>query len=209
MNFLIVKFPPKLKIGENQKIAGFSFDTENDFQRWFLVDEGKLQKKRVVWDKDVGYQEKGSLHIEGGYRRMPVASGTSPLVPVESGKIYKVEAWIKAGQLLEKSNRDGFIRVDFYQDDPGDINLKTRSLYSTVSSRLFGTSDWVKREILIVAPSGAKFMTVGMQISNYSDFWLDSVLVYQSTNRVDDIRLPNIDYRIPDDILFPYSQGGL
>ena len=102
-------------------------------------------------------------------------------------------------------------RVDFYDKNPGKITTQTSHIYSSVSSRYFGEG-WKKIEFVVIPPDNAKFMTINLeQIGNAEFLFFDDITVSESTEEFDNPRKkpPYIDYQIPDDILFPYSQGGL
>lgn len=222
MNFLIVKIPPVIKIKEKVLISEFSFDKKEDLSPWYLIDGDWGEAKKILFDASVGRNSSGSLKFESAARRLPVVRVVSPAFPVgdnkenlnsrfAQNKAVVVEGWIKSGSILDKKARDGVLRIDFYKDNPGEINLTTKSLQSNVSSRFFGAAGWGKKEISVVPPRDARFMTVGVQINNYVDFWFDDIVVYQSKEFFEGPRenAPYIDYQIPNDILFPYSQGGL
>lgn len=210
MNFLIVKIPPKPEIPDKVLVSNFSFEKEEDLSSWNLIDGDFREAKKILFDSKIGKDSPSSLKFEGGGRRFPVVRATSQILPVSEGRAIIVEGWIKSGDILTKKARDGFLRIDFFKDQT-EITLLTASLQSNVSSRFFGGTDWEMQELIVFPPKEAKFMTVGMQVNNYGEFWFDDLKIYQSEEQVEDPRQaePYIDYRIPDDILFPYSQGGL
>lgn len=211
MNFLLVKIPPVPEIKDKILISNFSFDKGENLGPWSLIDGDWSNSKKIHFDLKTGKNSPGSLKFDDGTRRFPVVRAMSPVSPIEKGKAIIVEGWIKSGNILDKKTRDGVLRVDFYKDDPGRINLTTEALMSNVSSRFFGSTDWVKKDLIVVPPENARFMSVGVQVNNFTDFWFDDIKVFQSVNEFEDPRraAPFIDYKIPDDILFPYSQGGL
>lgn len=210
MNFLIVKIPPKPEVPDKVLVSNFPFEKEEDLSSWSLIDGDLGEAKKILFDPKIGKDSPGSLKFENGVRRFPVVRATSQLLPVSEGRAIIVEGWIKSGNVLTKKARDGFLRIDFFKDQT-EITLLTVSLQSNVSSRFFGGTDWERQELIVFPPRDAKFMTAGMQVNNDGEFWLDDLKIYQSKEQVEDPRErePYIDYRIPDDILFPYSQGGL
>lgn len=208
MNFLIVKIPKNEPPEKIEKLS-FSFDDMNNFSAWrkvSVVGDGK----NIIFDPKAGKETPGSLKIEAGIARYPVFMAKSPAIKIADKHSYFIEGWIKTSTRLTKKERDGFLRVDFYSDEPS-FNLEDKILYGGVSSRIFGEPVWIKKEMLIFPPNGAKFMTIGLQVNNYGEFWFDDIKVYESVKEVKNPRKspPYLDYRIPYDILFPYSQGGL
>lgn len=211
MNFLLVKIPPMAKIKDKILISDFSFKSENDLSQWTLIDGDFGRANKIVFNSEIGKNSPGSLEFKDGTRRFPVLRVTSPVLPIESNKAIIVEGWIKSGNVIDKKARDGFLRVDFYNENPGEITLTTKSLQSDISSRFFGGTNWTKQEVIVFPPTDAKFMSVGVQVNNFTQFWFDDIKVYKSVQDVENPTsgAPYIDYRIPDEILFPYSQGGL
>lgn len=214
MNIVIIKIPEKIKIEEKEELARFDFDNSDVLKDWILVDDLKFTKSKI-------YQEDGALKIEMGSRAIPITRAISPVISINSNSIkseafstkskaFIVEGEIKSSNLLDKKNRDGFLRVDFYLQKP-NLSPTTRSLYTALSSRHFGSADWVKKEVVVIPPPQAKFMTVSFQVDGNSDFYLDNLRIYQSEDEFENPRSksPYIDYQVSDDILFPYSQGGL
>lgn len=207
MNFLIVKIPKILEF-EKKEILNFSFNNEIEFSTWKTVtfnDDGKT----IIFDNQVG-KEEGSLKIVQGIPKYPTFMAKSPSIKIKMGKAYFIEGWIKSSNVISKKDRDGFLRVDFYNSEP-EFNLEDRSIYGSVSSRIYGEPIWHKVEIVTFPPDGVKFMTIGAQANNYNEFWFDDIKVYESILEVPNPRkvVPYLDYRIPNDILFPYSQGGM
>lgn len=207
MNILISKIPEKINIGKKKELVQFTFDNPNDLNDWTIIDDPKFTKKKI-------YLQEQALKIEGGSRRIPITRAISPIISINTNtsksKVYIVEANMKSATLLDKKNRDGIIRVDFYQDKPS-LNLTTKNLYSTVFARHFGSTSWVQKQVTVIPPKEAKFMTVSFQIEGNSDFLFDDLKIYESEAEFENPRkiLPYIDYKVADEILFPYSQGGL
>lgn len=210
MNFLIVKIPDTEQIekSDRKEKVSFSFDNESQFGDWRLITIAGDSRK-IVFDGNIGKTNPGSLKIERGIHRFPVFMAMSPAISVSNNKAYLIEGWIKNSDLQSIKERDGVIRVEFYRSEK-TFDLKNRSLDGYLSSRVFGEPGWHKKEILVFPPADARFMTVSVSVNNYSEFWFDDIKVYESKNEFKNPRKPPyLDYRIPDDILFPYSQGGL
>ena len=211
MNILIVKIPKPLDFENKKEVKRFRFDNKNDLNGWFLIDGNEAIAKKIYFDPDVGKEEKGSLKIENGPRQYPLILATSPVIPLEDGKAVLVDGWLKTSEVLLKKARDGYLRVDFYNGDPGKIGLLTKYSYASLSSRMFGSDDWVEKKISVIPPKNTKFMTVSVGTNGGTGLWADDISVYFSENQITDPKTkpPYIDYHFDIDILFPYSQGGL
>lgn len=210
MNFLIVQIPniQTIEKSDRKEKVSFSFDNQSQFDDWHLI-TALGENRKIVFDGNIGKTNPGSIKIERGIHRFPVFMAMSPAISVSNNKAYLIEGWIKNSDLQSIKERDGVIRVEFYQSDPS-FNLKNRSLYGSLSSRVFGEPGWHKKEILLFPPTDARFMTVSVQVNNYSEFWFDDIKVYESKVKFENLQKPPyLDYRIPDDVLFPHSQGGL
>lgn len=200
MNFLIVKIPQVKKPQNLTPLAKFNFNKEDALSSWSITG----QKQKFVIDSDNGNLQPGSLKILSGAHGYPVLWAASSILPVNDKKTLVIEGFLKTSAPLSKNERDGFLRVDFYDE-------KNVSLRTFISARVYNTTGWVKKELIIFPPLNARSMTVGVQINNYNEFWFDDISVYESKDEMENPRTkpPYIDYKIPDDILFPYSQGGL
>ncbi len=205
MNIIITKVPDLPEFNKLKLIKKFTFD--DPFHEWTFIDVAE----KTFYDENIGHDSVGSIRIETGARRFPVLKATSPLISIDSHKAYRVEGWIKTDQQISKKQRDGLLRVDFYETDPGELKIDTKSMDVRLSSRVFGEPIWVKKEIIVVAKAGAKYMSVSLQSGEGVNMWLDDVAIYESDEIYEDIRAgkPYINYEIPVDNLFPFSQGGL
>ncbi len=210
MNILVVKIPEPLQLENKKEVKKFKFN-KSDLDGWFLIDGSDEMPKKIYFDPDVGKENKGSIKIENGSRKYPLIEAASPVIPLEEGKAVEVDGWLKTSEVLVKKARDGYLRVDFYKENPGKVGLLTKNIYGSLSSRVFGSNDWVEKKISVVPPRDAKFMAVRAGTNGGTGLWLDDVSVYFSNDPVTDPKTkpPYIDYHFDIDILFPYSQGGL
>lgn len=179
-NYVFVSVPPKAEAEWGQiSQEGFSKGV-GSFKK---VDGFGGQGNNLVWDEGEGKKDLGSLKIKTIIPRFPVARWVSPVFTVEPGRVYKAEGWVKGAVSLEQKRRDGFLRLDFYQKEPIIWDEGTESLSTNLSARYFGPKEWQKLEVIGVAPASVQLATVSFQISNFSvsDFWLDDLVIYQST----------------------------
>lgn len=100
--------------------------------------------------------------------------------------------------------------MDFYQDSS---DLSKIGLNSSVSSRVYDSEDWVKREVIERAPENATKLIVSWQLSDpfpYK-FWMDSLTIEESISPVKNpASEPPYNYRKIDlDLLYPNSHGNL
>ena len=54
----------------------------------------------------------------------------------------RIEGFLKTQKLLKPREREGFIRIDFYTEN---FDLENVGILSSVSSRVYGTDDWVNQ----------------------------------------------------------------
>lgn len=178
-NYVFVSIPPKmdlqwLKLNQEEFTKGSS--------NFIKIDGFEGKGENLMWDEKEGKDNPGSLKIKAIVPRFPVARWISPVFAVLPGRVYKAEGWVKGAVSLEQKRRDGFLRLDFYQNEPTVWDEGTKSLSTNLSARYFGPKDWQKLEVIGVAPANAQLATVSFQISNFSvsDFWLDDLAIYQS-----------------------------
>ncbi len=205
MNIIVAKVLPEIKLQKQKLIKNFRFTGSSD--GWDFVDTSH----KTQFDEVEGKDKEGSIRINVGSRRLPVLRAASPAIKINPKKAYRVEAWIKTSTLLPKNTRDGLLRLDFYETDPADIKIDTRSIDVALSSRVYGQADWVKKEITVVPKENAHFMSVSLQSGEWADIWIDDVAIFESEENYQDPRAksPFVNYTIPDDNLFPFSQAGL
>lgn len=205
MNIVIAKVPDFSHIKATKMINKFSFVDSAD--GWIFIDSAN----KTAYDQNVGHDSAGSIRIDPGARHYPVLKASSPVFGIDDKKAYRVEAWIRIAQELPKAQRDGLLRVDFYDNEPGNLGVDTKSIDAALSARVFGEPSWVKKEIVATPKRGAKFMTISFQSNEGVSMWVDDIVAYESDESYMDIRAnkPYINYEIPTDNLFPFSQGGL
>ncbi|EKD90404.1 MAG: hypothetical protein ACD_31C00005G0030 [uncultured bacterium] len=211
MNIVVIKVPKKISVRNKEIIKEFRFDNEEELNRWYLADSDINPSGKLEFAKEEGYVSDGSLKLDNRVGLFQSKRATSELIEIKSNRAYVIEGLIKSQVPIEKKSRDGMFRVDFYDKNPGKITTQTSHIYSSVSSRYFGEG-WKKIEFVVIPPDNAKFMTINLeQIGNAEFLFFDDITVSESTEEFDNPRKkpPYIDYQIPDDILFPYSQGGL
>lgn len=207
-HFVVVKVPNWSKI-DMKKIESFSFDKNQD--DWELYGhKNEEDKNRYKFDSSVGRLQKGSLTLVPGGVTYPTVRITSEPIFVKTGHLYKISGFIKTDLKLPSKEREGFLRLDFYSDN---TDLKKAGMTSSVSSRVYGTTDWVKKEIIDRAPDNAKYLTVSFQsyATAVTKTWMDDLDVFESVGPVEDItsQLPYTNDIIDSNYLYPNSHGNL
>jgi len=206
-HLLAIKLPdwPEVKMEE---VGIFTFD--NGSQGWVVYGENKQAGPEYKLEPRVGSQDAGSLVFNPGGARYPTVRITSPLIEIKEGHLYKIEGFLKTQEILKPREREGFIRVDFYSED---FDPEKVGIVSSVSSRVYGTDEWMKKEIIERAPETAKFLTVSfqIQITTRTKIWLDDVSIKESVGKVLDITSqPPYDRRDIDlNYVYPNSHGNL
>lgn len=125
----------------------------------------------------------------------------------KSGYVYKVTAQIKTDKVIPKEERDGFIRLDFY-NKLSDPNILSRPILSFVSKRVFGEAGTYKVEFTAIAPPNTQFATLGFQADGtaMATFNLEKIEVYESSEPVQD---KSNHFTISDDDLFLPNNDGV
>lgn len=205
---VLAKIPvwPKVKFNN---LVSFRFD--KDMEGWTTMDKEIDGGADYIYDSKNGHGSEGSIvYLPLGSKYSIVRAASKP-IGVTPGYLYKVTGFLKSEEVLDSRNRNGFLRVDFYSANTG---LQNVGIVSSISSRLYGTGDWMQKEVVERAPDGAKYMTVSFQMSGSTTgkIWLDDVNVYVSDTRVDDItsKAPyDSSKKIDLDLLYTNSHANL
>lgn len=193
--------------GENKIIKEFNFDNSDEgWSEYGMYKSGAS----FVHDKEIGRKTKGSLEFLPGGSRFPTARITSSPLEVKAGHLYEIEGYLKTNSILETREREGFLRIDFYEDTN---NLEKVGKNASVSSRVYGVGDWVNKTVKEIAPPGVKYMTISFQtyVNTRTKIWLDDVVVRESVEKVVDPRdsAPYIKNEIDLNYVYPNSHGNL
>lgn len=184
-----------------QEMLKFNFDT--GLENWREV---------IGNNEDLDYftPDQSSIKFDPNGVRYPGIRIVSTAIPVKPGHLYKVKGDLKTKDNLDRDVREGFIRVDFYNNDKDFDKVGT---ISSVSSRVWGSSDWVEKTVVERAPEDSIFMTVsfGVYETTRTTIWLDNVSIQESLKPVEDITLkpPYIKRKIDLNLLYPNSHGNL
>lgn len=206
-NYLFVKIPKPLEF-KKKEVISYTFD--NNENLWSKIDGNFGRSKNLAFDVKNGFEKEGSLQMKAMTPFIQVVRYISPIFKVHPGYGYQVAAWVKSASNVDKKNRDGFLRIDFYQEEPKIFNESMQSIKTGLSERYFGEAAWVNLDVVTQAPFEAKFATVSFQVSSPSttDFWIDDVSIFESLNKIQNPAMGE-KYTFQNEILYPYSQGGL
>lgn len=136
--------------------------------------------------KSALYKNESSKPVIKGEKTLPgfIRWSSMPL-EVRPNYCYQVAGEIVTKDDLLKTDRSGFLRIDFYQDIPG-VSLTVRPLVSFVSERVYGDIGSHSADIQVVAPKDAKYATIGFQADDPStDQTLLDLKVLESVKPVD------------------------
>lgn len=205
-NIVVSKLP---KWPETKMLQAYKFGFDNDSEGWVVY--GKSSRKDIAtynYDSNVGNTKNGSLSFNKGLAKYPTVRITSPALDVKSGRLYAISGMLKSGKKVDINKRDGFIRVDFYQNDPDFEDL---GVITSVSSRYYGEGEWAKKEIIVRAPDDVRYATVSFQVNEIlsAELWIDDVIVEESDDRIKDI-LKDAPYNykpIDLNLIYPNSHG--
>ncbi len=198
MFFVMVKLPdwPKTEMKEIAK-----FDFNQNYQDW--KNYGGSGQAKFTYENDM-------ISFSPGGERYPNVRITSPLINIKSGHLYNIEGFIKTEKILNSKEREGFLRIDFWTDNP---DLNKTGIISSVSSRVYGTDNWIKKEIFERAPENAKYLTVSFQVysTSVTKILFDNISIKESFSPVENItkKEPYINKKIDLNFLYPNSHGNL
>lgn len=184
-------------------LSQFSFD--QDANSWQIRGNFDEVETKDVYDED---EQTLVLHPTGS--RFATVRIASEALSIKPGYLYKISGKIKTSQILSAAKRDGFIRIDFYENDN---DLENIGIISSVSSRVYGTDEWVFKSIIERAPDNARYMVISLQSVDMvgSSIWLDDLKIEQSLEAIEDVssNYPYIKEPIDLNLLYPNSHGNL
>lgn len=161
-NIYIYKLPEKLKSAEkkiaNLSLLDWNFDDPNpsEIEATFKDASDIIGKDLIlVYNYKQGALDK-YRKLEWFYFSFPIFS---EFMNAEAGKKYTLAGLVKQTENREKLNPDGYLRLDFYDDN--------REKLSTVISPRAKNLDFEKLEVTSIAPDKSKFLRVGFQSMAY------------------------------------------
>lgn len=178
----IYKIPPKLSLSQT-KIFSNNLNSIEDFRKFKLLGKEETQ---IAYVTSQGHLNNGSIRFTTPhklyndfrntyfYYSTPILSDSVPATP---GKKYTISGWIKPETQINKSQKDGYLRIDFYsgaKDDPISINLSPKATTSLEWQELIATG---------IAPVGTKYIKFGFQslsIEDNQSFLLDDFTIYSN-----------------------------
>ena len=172
-NFFVVKIPPKISL----KFSKIIYQENFDMPAWFSINDGFGSLENFTWDKNVGSHKGGSLKIVKSGQGVYSQRFVSPKIPVLEGSAYKISSMMRSGMELSFDKREGFIGANF-------LSFQNEVIKTSLSERIWGKDSWMPREIVTVAPRGAKYLELFFQTGTFnSNIWLDDVKVWESEER--------------------------
>ncbi len=206
-SLILLKIPQKLDIDLEPTLR---FNFGNNMEGWEEQRSTNISSPSFMFDKEIGKTDTGSIVFRPGGDTTPATRVASPFIEIKPEYYYLVRGNLLTDRVYPARERDGFIRIDFYKDD-GDFSEV--GIISSVSSRVYDTSDWSQKEVFEVAPKNAKFMTISFGMYNFvrGPVWLDDVTVFESKGQVKELNseLPYVKKRINLNLLYPNSHGNL
>lgn len=208
-NFILVKIPQKIK-GDLVMIKSFDFDRQEDVNNWSVVKKNNNQNY-INWDQNEGYVSKGSIFYSQSLNLYHLYRIISPVIYIKEGRYYQVQAMVKSQSPLIKGQGDGFLRIDFYKNFPDQQDEFTIGDSTNISARYVGKR-WLKLIASGFTPAQTKYALISFQVSSHISphFWVDDVIISEIKN-IDrnKVQKKTFNYTISNEVLFPFSQGGL
>lgn len=205
-NYLVLKIPAFLQ-NRGREVASFNFNSDDE--DWWPKGLFGQKTEGFIWNENEGRLRRGSLEIGEKAKGFSTAHFASTPIGIKPGQYYTFSAWLKNSQVVPSNQRDGFLRMDFYQDR-ADAQIGKNRLRIALSSRVFNTSDWIKKEASAIAPAGANYVVLSFQRENLSSgmaTWLDEAALFESETLPQETfpELPYIKPTIPKEVLYPNS----
>jgi len=201
-NLIISKFNDWPNFKQN-KIEEYSFN--DNLEGWQILNP-KSEENTYQYYRS---QENDALKYAPTDQKFSIERISSPLIKVKGGHLYKVIAYFRSEKVISSKNRDGFLRLDFYNNND---NINLPGIISSVSSRLHSSSEWIKKEIVERAPNNSDFLIVSFEATcGTTNILFDDVVVYESNEYFDDPtnNIPYVKKEIDLNLLYPYSHGNL
>jgi hypothetical protein len=206
-NYLFAKVPSKPKeIKNQQEVVQFNFDSEEDLKLWNKITTQEESKDNLLYDPNEGLPSK-SISISAKLPNAPFSRWISPPFKVDPRNLYLASAFIKSEKPTEVSEKDAFLRIDFYNTKPLVIDQNTIGDYVAISQRYYG-NDWKPAEL--ISPSfSTTWATISFQVTNPKKTnWIDNIRVYKIGSQNDYIPSQTHIYTPPENIVVPLTSGG-
>lgn len=170
-NYLVFKISQKPE-DSGKRIAMFTFDNGDD--GWKPVNPFDFPPMMGGWVKDVGKNSPGSLTIKSAGDRTQRIS--SEPIKIKPEMLYTVRGSFKAEKALNPEDRDGYLRIDMYENIT-EAKGKNLGDVVAVSSRAYENGEWTDGQGSVVAPKNAKYLVISYQRknSNTTENYLDDV----------------------------------
>lgn len=200
-NFIVFEIPKK-EATNPRLIHEIDFSqvkpVKVNFQSLYKSNQDRVD---VIFSKDC--LETSCLRLSGisGYPsrdKIHVAN-----IIVDPSKRYLLTAMVKSTKETAASERDGFIRVDFYKKNDSMVR---RGISAYVSQRYFGDGSWKQLTVDAISPKDADIMEISFQVERYDQsLFVSSVKLYEADNiSSQDIKNSN-KKEIDDEVLYPLS----
>ena len=199
-NYIVFKIPLRIKdVGKQIK----HYDFESNSSIWYAKNTKGLTPGKIGWTPSEGKDYNGCLVDFAGSEGNTFRASSEP-IQINPGKTYSVIGWIKNSPAIKDIERDGFLRIDFYQNTD---NLDSVGERVALSERAEITGDWVKAEASGTAPQDANYLTVSLQ-RDYQPTsfvtYLDDVSIFESDeiSREKFKELPYVKPTIPNEDIY-------
>lgn len=206
INYLVFKIPASLNTPE-EKIISFDFSKNED--NWPVKDTFGTEAKGFIWDENEGHFGRGSLKIKEGMGGFSTTRFSSPPIQIQPAKYYVLSGWIKNSKNPGNISKDGFLRLDFYENIV-DAQAGQNRLGVAISARVLENDSWIKKQATAISPQKANYITLSFQRESFSsgfDSNLDDVALLESDIAPEE-NFPNVPYikpKISETELYPNS----
>lgn len=184
------------------------YEIKSCIKPWPSLDDNfsiiKIPEKKEAKDYRLIYSNNPSLIMKKilNQGNNPLYYPISSFIPAQPGKEYLISALVSAQKQLGKKQKDGFLRVDFYETNK---NTDKRGKIAALSERYWGNSTWRGIKVSQIAPQEAKWLRVSFQAEDYtSDFKVKEVKIFISDDRSLESEIENANkIEIDNSIIYP------
>ena len=156
----------------------FNFNNQKGMDFWHLQEYAKEPKiAKMIYSPTEGNDQAGAMsYIWTSRPAYTMPRIVSQKIKAKENDIYTFSAWAKYSEELTELEKDGFLRVDFYDDWNKPIVLPGNTV--ALSPRTYGKPNFRKLQITGKAPPNTKSVVFSLQVNGSKpegSFYFDDI----------------------------------
>ncbi|OGH19940.1 MAG: hypothetical protein A3D74_00695 [Candidatus Levybacteria bacterium RIFCSPHIGHO2_02_FULL_37_13] len=169
---------PKPISNVNHVLKKFNFNNQKGMDFWHLQEYAKEPKiAKMIYSPTEGNDQAGAMsYIWTSRPAYTMPRIVSQKIKAKENDIYTFSAWAKYSEELTELEKDGFLRVDFYDDWNKPIVLPGNTV--ALSPRTYGKPNFRKLQITGKAPPNTKSVVFSLQVNGSKpegSFYFDDI----------------------------------